>query len=96
LHRIVSPVWKPDALSSTVSQNNQVVLLQPPQDQIELAERILTWWQVYLWDRLGSIITGFIGALPSEDNAVETIETVFPRNFSDYEEVSNQLIQLST
>jgi hypothetical protein len=62
-------------------------LLEPPVDQVELAERILAWWQVYVLDRLGSILSGLIGGLPFDYNGHDAIETVFPRNLIDYEMV---------
>lgn len=81
LHRISSPVFQ------TPPNIVPPALLPPVKDQLELAERIYVWWQVYMADKMVAILTGLIGALPSQSHKDEQIETVFPRDFEDYEKV---------
>ncbi|KAG8928477.1 hypothetical protein FRC01_005870 [Tulasnella sp. 417] len=61
------------------------VLLAPPANQLEVAERIKTFWMIYFCDKMSSICAGFFGALPGEGDAVEAITTVFPRRYEEYE-----------
>ncbi|KAF8344123.1 uncharacterized protein EI90DRAFT_3028344, partial [Cantharellus anzutake] len=60
-------------------------MLDPPKDQIEVGERILTFWHIFLLDRCGSIMTNLPAALPDECDSFSQIETVWPRTLEEYE-----------
>jgi len=61
-------------------------MLDPPKDQIEVGERILAFWHVFLLDRCGSIMTNLPAALPDECDSFSQIETVWPRTLEEYEQ----------
>jgi len=60
-------------------------MLEPPKDQIEIGERILAFWHIFLLDRCGSIMTNLPAALPDECDSFSQIETVWPRTLEEYE-----------
>ncbi|KIO33566.1 hypothetical protein M407DRAFT_3889 [Tulasnella calospora MUT 4182] len=70
---------------SQFAGSSSAVLLAPPTNQLEVAERIKTFWMVYFCDKMSSICAGFLGALPGEGDALDAITTVFPRRFEEYE-----------
>ncbi|KAG8931381.1 hypothetical protein FRC02_002815 [Tulasnella sp. 418] len=80
LHSIRSGVYSEDP-SGTASTPS---LLPPPRDQAELSERILTFWPIYYWDKLGAIITGFVESFVADPASTECIETPFPRPIEEY------------
>lgn len=86
LHRITSPVFRPDV---PLPPTQNAVLLPPPASQIDLGERIMTFWMIYVADKMFSIHAGFASALPSEYDQREAIETCFPRDMEDFETVSS-------
>ncbi|KAG8928864.1 hypothetical protein FRC01_005258 [Tulasnella sp. 417] len=86
--------WEPEELSPAIrdylpaytnTSPTNIVLLQPPANVVELAERISTFWMIYMCDKLSSVVAGFVCALPSESDAVDAVETVFPRMMDEYE-----------
>ncbi|KAG9000062.1 hypothetical protein FRB90_011879 [Tulasnella sp. 427] len=86
LHRLESQVLRDDSSGRLPSTGPPgVVLLNPPQNQIELADRITTFWMIYLCDKMASVCAGFVGALPDEGSTVDAIRTVFPRRIAEYE-----------
>ncbi|KAG8928863.1 hypothetical protein FRC01_005257 [Tulasnella sp. 417] len=87
LHRIESHVF--DEITrgrAPLAGGPSIMLLKPPANQIDLAERITTFWMIYLCDKMSSVCAGFIGALPDEGSAIDAIRTVFPRRIEEYEE----------
>lgn len=62
-------------------------VLEPPQDGIELGERIYTWWGVYLLDKNGSITLGLASALPDETHPTNAPTTSWPRLLDEYARV---------
>ncbi|KAG9019286.1 hypothetical protein FRB90_004293 [Tulasnella sp. 427] len=86
LHRISTQVFSAnDAVVGQFAGSPSAVLLPPPANELELAERITTFWMIYFCDKMSTICAGFLGALPGEGDAVEAITTVFPRALSEYE-----------
>ncbi|KIO21922.1 hypothetical protein M407DRAFT_79749 [Tulasnella calospora MUT 4182] len=86
LHRLTSFIFNSPVYTNSNPSN--IVLLQPPANGIELGERISTFWMIYMCDKLSSVVAGFVCALPSESDAVDSVETVFPRMMDEYELVS--------
>ncbi|KAG8902235.1 hypothetical protein FRB99_004721 [Tulasnella sp. 403] len=82
LHRIRSSLYVPN---SPLPMSTNLVLLAPATSQIELGERITTFWMIYAWDKISSVIAGFVGALPTDSDQIDAIETVFPRSMEEYE-----------
>ncbi|KAG8903751.1 hypothetical protein FRB99_002809 [Tulasnella sp. 403] len=74
-----SPIWKPNQSPDLAGQ---ISLLEPPKSQIELADRIFTFWKLYIWDKAGVILTGFVSAL---NEIPDGIITPLPRRMSEYE-----------
>jgi hypothetical protein len=60
-------------------------MLDAPKDAIELGERIMAFWHVFLLDRCGSVITNLPAALPDECDPFSQIETVWPRSLHEFE-----------
>ncbi|KAK4684738.1 hypothetical protein P7C73_g5431, partial [Tremellales sp. Uapishka_1] len=73
LHQISSCVFKPDPPRDPFLRN-KVFLLPPPQDALELGERIHTFWCTFAIDRCGAVGTGFPSGMKDED-----IKTPFAR-----------------
>ncbi|CAE6440814.1 unnamed protein product [Rhizoctonia solani] len=80
-HKINSAVWRP-MMSSGPSG-----LLPPPLDGVELGERILAFWAVFMLDQ-----KCFIRGFPSSFNKADEldtrgrIDTVWPNSIAEYEE----------
>ncbi|KAG9000063.1 hypothetical protein FRB90_011880 [Tulasnella sp. 427] len=83
LHQLPSHIYYSPLYNKPVTAN--VVLLPAPTSGIELGERISTFWMLYMCDKLSSIAAGFVCALPTETDAVDAVETVFPRAMEEYE-----------
>ena len=84
LHQLVPPAFRSAETALTASSG--VSLLAPTDDAIELAERIFTWWQIYIRDKHSTTVAGFVSCLPTDDaHPLERIETGFPRGMDDYE-----------
>ncbi|ORY20914.1 hypothetical protein BCR39DRAFT_554526 [Naematelia encephala] len=73
LHQIGSNVLRPEPPKNPLLRN-RVFLLPPPEDALELGERIHTFWCIYAIDRCGSMATAFPAGLHDQD-----ITTPFPR-----------------
>jgi hypothetical protein len=87
LHQVVPVAHQSAAM--VLSASTRVTLLSPPEDQIELAERVFTWWQIFIRDKYCTIVTGFATCLPTDDTVLmDRIETGFPREMEEYETVS--------
>ncbi|KAG8985452.1 hypothetical protein FRB93_005838 [Tulasnella sp. JGI-2019a] len=82
LHGITSHVFRANAQDMPASSGSY--LIGQPVSQIDLGERILTFWSIFVWDKVSSIVTGFLSAMPSEGNFIDTIETVFPKTLEEY------------
>lgn len=52
----------------------------------------MTFWMIYVADKMYAVHCGFASALPSEYDQREAIETVFPREMEDYEFVSPSML----
>lgn len=92
LHQIVSPVFDPNAqptLPPALTGQDKTILLPPPANQIELADRIMCFWGIYLRDKVASIVTGFPPALNEDQDG---IIAVLPRPAAEYETVSSRLL----
>lgn len=85
LHRLSSQVFSADSAPGVQFAGLGAVLLPPPTNQLEVAERITTFWMIYFCDKMSSICAGFFGALPGEGDGVDAITTVFPRRFEEHE-----------
>ncbi|ORX34022.1 hypothetical protein BD324DRAFT_638058 [Kockovaella imperatae] len=77
LHQIKSCVFAPEVKPNPFLRS-KVHLLPPLEDSIELAERIHTFWAVFVVDRCGAAATGFPAGINVED-----ITTPFPRPLED-------------
>ncbi|ORY34613.1 hypothetical protein BCR39DRAFT_513615 [Naematelia encephala] len=86
LHQIPSSQFRPSTipagraaeLMGVVRQRSFV--LPPPQDSIELAERIWTFWSIFTVDRCGSISAQWPPAIPDD-----VVITPYPRPLHEYE-----------
>lgn len=93
LHQIRTPVWRPQqgAQYGGAAWNGSPstsVPLPPPHDAVELGERILAFWQVFVVDRCWSVATGLPSSLPDDDHPQLHISSVWPRPIYDFENVS--------
>lgn len=97
LHQIVSPIFDPNVeptLPPALAGQEKTILLPPPANQIELADRIMCFWGIYLRDKVASIVTGSPTALNEDQDG---IIAVLPRPAAEYETVnSNCSLNLST
>ncbi|KAG8897174.1 hypothetical protein FRB99_008387, partial [Tulasnella sp. 403] len=80
LHRIKTPIYDSNTI---LTQSPRTVLLEPPKSQVELTDRIMTWWKIYLWDKIGVIFTGFVSAV---NEGPDDIVTPLPRPIEEYEQ----------
>ncbi|QRW15432.1 Fungal Zn(2)-Cys(6) binuclear cluster domain [Ceratobasidium sp. AG-Ba] len=82
LHKITSPVWRPDMPTGPGR------LLPEPSDAIELGERILAFWAVFVLDQRICLIMGLPSAFSKGDDldTRSRIDTVWPESLYDYEE----------
>ncbi|KAL7419330.1 hypothetical protein Q5752_006168 [Cryptotrichosporon argae] len=78
LHRIKSIVFAPDAGKQNPFLRNHVFLLPPPEDAIELGDRIHAFWAVFAIDRCGALATGYPSGFTDAD-----ITTPFPKDVTD-------------
>ncbi|KAF8528179.1 hypothetical protein BU17DRAFT_61477 [Hysterangium stoloniferum] len=60
-------------------------VLPPPVNNVELGERILTFWQVFNLDRCWAVATGLPVALTEDKHSRTRIETPWPRALEEYE-----------
>lgn len=88
LHRITSHTVNN---ANTQPGDNVISLLDPPKTQLEVGEHILLFWQTVWWDRVSSIIWGYIPALPSP----EIGRTILPKDMEYYENVSYSMCKQS-
>ncbi|WWC68074.1 uncharacterized protein I206_101993 [Kwoniella pini CBS 10737] len=68
LHQIPSLTFRP-AHADNPFLRNRVHLLPPPEDAVELAERVHAFWCVYAIEKCGAFATGFPSSLRDEDIA---------------------------
>ncbi len=98
LHQINS------SLAIAISQQQQVpafaglsavyssaLRLPPPQDGIELGERINLFWQVFVLDRLLSVALRRSPTIIDDDSVETRIDTPWPEDVEEYEHVSGLL-----
>ncbi|KDQ07874.1 hypothetical protein BOTBODRAFT_38435 [Botryobasidium botryosum FD-172 SS1] len=76
LHKITSRVWNEHG-AERARQNS---LLPPPTDSIEVADRMYTFWMVFLIERTGSASDKLVSTFVDDE-----IETLFPLPISYYE-----------
>ncbi|EJF62707.1 hypothetical protein DICSQDRAFT_135679 [Dichomitus squalens LYAD-421 SS1] len=71
------------------------VPLSPPLDEVEYAERIAAFWQIFAVDRAWSVATGLPTALPDDDHPRSRITTIWPIVIPDDPEpsIENSLMQ---
>ncbi|KAG8901993.1 hypothetical protein FRB99_004977 [Tulasnella sp. 403] len=79
LHRIPSGRYQAGWLPSV---GEAVYLLDAPRNQEELTDRVMTFWNVYMWDKCGSILTGFASGF---DEVADRVITPLPRPIEEYE-----------
>ncbi|KIO21947.1 hypothetical protein M407DRAFT_28503 [Tulasnella calospora MUT 4182] len=85
LHQIVSPIFDlsvQPTLPPALAGQEKTILLPPPANQIELADRIMCFWGIYLRDKVASVVTGFPPALNEDQDG---IVAVLPRPAAEYE-----------
>ena len=63
------------------------VPLSPPLDEVEYAERIAAFWQIFAVDRAWAVATGLPTALPDDDHPRSRITTIWPIVIPDDPEV---------
>ncbi|EIW71404.1 hypothetical protein TREMEDRAFT_60335 [Tremella mesenterica DSM 1558] len=86
LHQIPSSVFRPspvprDQRGDLVSiMRHRSYALPPPQDAIDLGERIWAFWSIYIVDRCGSIASQWPPAIQDE-----SVTTPYPKPLHDYE-----------
>ncbi|KAG8913193.1 hypothetical protein FRC00_002862 [Tulasnella sp. 408] len=79
LEAIGSPVY---GANPVTAERPGPQLIPPPRNQLELGDRILTFWSIYSRDKASSIITGFASAI---DDVHDDIITPLPRSPREYE-----------
>ena len=57
--------------------------LAPSRDATEYAERVATFWQVFVVDRAWSVASGLPAALPDDDSPRARIQTSWPTSIND-------------
>lgn len=77
LHRISSMTLRPPPPRNPFLRN-QHFLLPPPEDAVELGERIHAFWAAFSIDRAGALATGYPSGMHDED-----IKTPFHRPLAD-------------
>lgn len=77
LHRISSMTLRPPPPRNPFLRN-QHFLLPPPEDAVELGERIHAFWAAFSIDRCGALATGYPSGMHDED-----IKTPFHRPLAD-------------
>ncbi|WVQ98216.1 hypothetical protein IAU59_005338 [Kwoniella sp. CBS 9459] len=85
LHQIPSLTFRPPPPESPFLRN-RIHLLPPPEDSIELAERVHAFWCVYAIERCGALATGFPSSLGDTD-----ISTPFGRPL---DEIASQSVTI--
>ncbi|KAI0692217.1 hypothetical protein BC835DRAFT_82085 [Cytidiella melzeri] len=91
LHQIKPEDWYQQQFDLSSSQASQPAFvsfkpslqLGAPRDAVEYAERVATFWQVFLVDRAWSVASGLPAALPDDDSPRALIETTFPTSIND-------------
>ncbi|KAI8999105.1 hypothetical protein BD414DRAFT_476995 [Trametes punicea] len=84
LHQIRSTEWFQLQLVRAGYQQDAPAALQasvplkPPLDEVEYAERIAAFWQIFSVDRAWAVATGLPTALPDDDHPRSRIETIWP------------------
>ncbi len=71
------------------------VPLNPPLDEVEYAERIAAFWQIFAVDRAWAVATGLPTALPDDDHPRSRITTIWPVAIPDDPEVRGTVFLLS-
>ncbi|KAG9006198.1 hypothetical protein FRB90_010019 [Tulasnella sp. 427] len=83
LHRIYSPVFPPHVQDPLATSPDAVMLLRPISTQMEVADRIFTFWNMFVQDQIYSVVHGFAPAL---DERLQEIITPLPRPLVEYEQ----------
>ncbi|KAK8847547.1 hypothetical protein IAR55_005405 [Kwoniella newhampshirensis] len=90
LHQIQSLTYRP-ALPENPFLRNRFHLLPPPEDAIELAERVHAFWCVFAIERCGALATGFPSAIKDEDIATpfgRPLDDIASQNVSQQDDVT--------
>ncbi|KAG8906617.1 hypothetical protein FRB99_006487 [Tulasnella sp. 403] len=82
--------------SSEAPVTSSIVLLPPAATRIELGDRLLTFWQIYWWDKVSAIIMGFIAALPIDADQTDGVQSIFPAAIEDYETDDSSELKVET
>ncbi|KAL5512593.1 hypothetical protein ACEPAG_3246 [Sanghuangporus baumii] len=77
LHRISDHRRNPTS-SIPLSGVGEILVLDPPQDAIELGERINLFWSVYALDRCWSVVLGSAPVLPDHPISGATVRSPMP------------------
>ena len=72
------------------------VPLCPPLDEVEYAERIAAFWQIFAVDRAWAVATGLPTALPDDDHPRSRITTIWPIAIPDDPEVRASFLCLAS
>ena len=72
------------------------VPLSPPADDVEHAERVAAFWQIFAVDRAWAVATGLPTALPDDDHPRSRIETGWPTAIPDDPEVCLESLLLES
>ncbi|KIO18972.1 hypothetical protein M407DRAFT_31375 [Tulasnella calospora MUT 4182] len=83
LHHIYSPTFPPHVQEPLPASTEAVALLRPPSSQMQVADRIFTFWNTFVQDQIYAIVHGFAPAL---DERLEDIRTPLPRPLVEYEQ----------
>lgn len=89
LHKIQSA-------TALVAPTAAVITLPPPVDAIEVGERIRAFWTVYIMDRGWTVWTHSSSALLDESSVLTQIDTPWPKELHEYEQVSPPLLTSTT
>jgi len=73
-----------------------VGVLEAPKDNGEVQDRILTWWNIFLLDKVQSITTGLPSALPNETDPLHSPSTVWPKSISERQKVRFYCVVMSS
>lgn len=82
------------AFAGLSAMYSSALRLPPPQDGIELGERINLFWQVFVLDRLLSVALQRSPTIVDDDSVETKIDTPWPEDVEEYEHVSALVILL--
>ncbi|KAI0093808.1 hypothetical protein BDY19DRAFT_919028 [Irpex rosettiformis] len=89
LHQIKPEDWYQHHLDASAASQLSFISfkpslqLTPSRDALESAERVATFWQVFVVDRAWSVASGLPAALPDDDSPRARIQTSLPTSIND-------------